>query len=70
MAGTEAVWGGKTTPDAGPYRRCREHRQQYEGFLMGWTEADGGALFRQPPDEQAGEGASLGFDGRRVDRGE
>jgi hypothetical protein len=31
--------------------------------MMGWTEADGDALFRQPPDEQAGEGASSGFDG-------
>jgi hypothetical protein len=31
--------------------------------MMGWTEADGDALFRQPPDEQAGEDASSGFDG-------
>jgi hypothetical protein len=30
---------------------------------MGWTEADGDALFRHPHDEQAGEGASSGFDG-------
>jgi hypothetical protein len=30
---------------------------------MGWTEADGDALFRQPPDEQAGEGTLSGFDG-------
>ena len=30
---------------------------------MGWTDADSDALFRQPPDEQAGEGASSGFDG-------
>jgi hypothetical protein len=33
-------------------------------FMMGWTEVDGDALFRQPPDEQAGgEVASSGFDG-------
>ena len=38
-------------------------RQQNKGFMMGWTEADGDALFRQPPDEQAGEDASSGFDG-------
>ena len=38
-------------------------RRQNEGFMMGWTEADGDALFRQPPDEQAGEDASSGFDG-------
>jgi hypothetical protein len=31
--------------------------------MMGWTEADGDALFRQPSDEQAGESASSGFDG-------
>jgi hypothetical protein len=31
--------------------------------MMGWTEADGDALFRQPPDERAGEDASSGFDG-------
>jgi hypothetical protein len=37
-------------------------RQQNQGFVMSWTEADGDALFRQPPDEQAGTGASLGFD--------
>ena len=30
---------------------------------MGWTEADGDALFRQPPDERAGEDALSGFDG-------
>ena len=30
---------------------------------MGWTEADGDALFRQPPDERAGEGSASGFDG-------
>ena len=30
---------------------------------MGWTEADGDALIRQPSDEQAGEDASSGFDG-------
>ena len=31
--------------------------------MMGWTEADGDALFRQPSEEQASEGASSGFDG-------
>jgi hypothetical protein len=31
--------------------------------MMGWTEADGDALFRQPLDEPAREGASSGFDG-------
>jgi hypothetical protein len=31
--------------------------------MMGWTEADGDALFRQPPDQQAGEDVSSGFDG-------
>jgi hypothetical protein len=31
--------------------------------MMGWTEADGDALFRQPSDKQACEGASSGFDG-------
>ena len=30
---------------------------------MGWSEADGDALFRQPPDELAGEGLSSAFDG-------
>ena len=30
---------------------------------MGWTEADGDALFRQPSEEQASEGAPSGFDG-------
>ena len=30
---------------------------------MGWTEADGDALFRQPPDEQVSEDASAEFDG-------
>lgn len=30
---------------------------------MVWSEADGDALFRQPPDERAGEGVSSGFDG-------
>jgi hypothetical protein len=38
-------------------------RRQNEGFMMGWTEADSDALFRQPPDEQAGQGVSPGFDG-------
>jgi hypothetical protein len=33
------------------------------GVMMGWTEDDGDALFRQPPGEQAGEDASSGFDG-------
>jgi hypothetical protein len=32
--------------------------------MMGWTEAEGDALFRQPPDEQASdEVASSEFDG-------
>jgi hypothetical protein len=31
--------------------------------MMGWSEADGDALFRQPPDEHAGERMSSGFDG-------
>jgi hypothetical protein len=31
--------------------------------MMGRTEADGDALFRQPSDEAAGEDASSGFDG-------
>lgn len=30
---------------------------------MGWSEADGDALFRQPADERAGDGVSSGFDG-------
>lgn len=33
------------------------------GVMMDWTEADGDALFRQPPGEQAGEDASSRFDG-------
>jgi hypothetical protein len=33
------------------------------GVMMGWTEGDGDALFRQPPGEQAGEDVSSGFDG-------
>jgi hypothetical protein len=32
---------------------------------MSWTEADGDALFRHPPDEQAGDDASSAFDGSR-----
>ena len=32
---------------------------------MSWTEADGDALFRHPPEEQAGEDASAPFDGSR-----
>jgi hypothetical protein len=31
--------------------------------MMGWTEADGDALFRHSSEEQASEGASSGFDG-------
>jgi len=31
--------------------------------MMGWSEADGDALFRQPPDERADVGVSWGFDG-------
>jgi hypothetical protein len=31
--------------------------------MMGWSEADGDALFRHPPDERPGEGVSPGFDG-------
>jgi hypothetical protein len=38
-------------------------RLQNLEFMMGWTDADGDALFRQPPDEQAGEDVSSGFDG-------
>ena len=30
---------------------------------MGWTEADGDALFRQPPDEQVADDGSTVFDG-------
>ena len=30
---------------------------------MGWSEADGDALFRQPPDEQVGDDGSSVFDG-------
>ena len=32
---------------------------------MGWTEADGDALFRQPPNEQAADDTSALFDGSR-----
>ena len=32
---------------------------------MSWTEADGDALFRHPPDEQTGEDAASVFDGSR-----
>jgi hypothetical protein len=32
---------------------------------MGWTEADGAALFRQQPNEQVGDDASSVFDGSR-----
>jgi len=39
-----------------------ETRQQ--AVMMGWTEADGNVLFRQPSDEQAGEDASSGSDDR------
>ena len=38
-------------------------RQHNGGFTMGWTEADGDALFRQPSDEHADDDASPGFDG-------
>jgi len=31
--------------------------------MMGWSEADGDALFRHQPDERAGEGVSSEFDG-------
>ncbi len=30
---------------------------------MGWTEADGDALFRQPPDQQAEDEKASAFDG-------
>ena len=33
--------------------------------MMGWTEAEGDALFRQPPDEQVGDDAASVFDGSR-----
>jgi hypothetical protein len=33
--------------------------------MMGWTDADGDALFRQPPDEQVRDGAASVFDGSR-----
>ena len=39
------------------------NRRRNEGFMMGWTEADNDALFRQPSDERAGEDVSSGFDG-------
>lgn len=32
---------------------------------MSWTEADSDALFRHPPDEQAGDESSSVFDGSR-----
>ena len=32
---------------------------------MSWTEADGDALFRHPPEEQAADDASAVFDGSR-----
>ena len=32
---------------------------------MGWTEADGEALFRQQPNEQVSDEASSAFDGSR-----
>ena len=32
---------------------------------MSWTEADGDALFRHPPEEQAGDDSSSVFDGSR-----
>jgi hypothetical protein len=31
--------------------------------MMGWTEADGDALFRQPPEENQGEDRATAFDG-------
>jgi hypothetical protein len=33
--------------------------------MMVWTEADGDALFRQPPDGQMGDDGSSVFDGSR-----
>jgi hypothetical protein len=39
-----------------------DHRQISE-FSMGWTEADGDALFRQPPDQQPEDEKSSAFDG-------
>jgi hypothetical protein len=33
--------------------------------MMGWTEAEGDALFRQPPDEHVGDDAASVFDGSR-----
>jgi hypothetical protein len=33
--------------------------------MMSWTEADGDALFRHPPDERAGDDATSVFDGSR-----
>ena len=33
--------------------------------MMSWTEADGDALFRHPPEEQAGDDAATPFDGSR-----
>jgi len=41
------------------------HRRQILGFVMGWSEADGDALFRHPPDEQVDDDASSVFDGGR-----
>jgi hypothetical protein len=33
--------------------------------MVSWTEADGDALFRHPPEEQAGDDKSTAFDGSR-----
>jgi hypothetical protein len=33
--------------------------------MMGWTEAEDDALFRQPPDEQVGDDAASVFDRSR-----
>jgi hypothetical protein len=38
-----------------------DHRQISE-LSMGWTEADGDALFRQPPDQQPEDEQSSAFD--------
>jgi hypothetical protein len=44
---------------------CGHNGRQISGLVMGWTEAGGDALFRQPPDEQAGDDGTSVFDGSR-----
>jgi hypothetical protein len=59
------MWGvGKTMPRDQPVASVSTATAgRSRGYMMGWTEADGDALFRQPPDEQLSDDAASVFDG-------